>query len=577
MKKTAFLLLALLVLSCSPKAGGEGADAGKKFSAWPAPAEVRTYHGAFSRNPEQRLIKLEGLAGEVLSAQVVVKCNRDIEGLSGKLSDLSGPSGAIIPAAAARVRYAGFIPVDETMELTADPLLEESSVAVSANQAQPVWLTLKVPRDAAAGVYEGKFEVSAASGDRAEFELSLEVLPAVLPEPWDFSFYLTLWQDPSGVARAHKVKVWSEEHWKLLERYAGTFGAHGMHAITTSIIYDPWKSQCGYPFDNMVEWKFPGEYKPGAADKLTWDFTVFDRYVQLMLDAGVRKTIHCFAMVMGPGRTTDANIRYLDTAGGGYRTAEMTAGSPEWKEVWKAFLPVLRAHLKDKGWFDKTVLGFDEKPQKVMQEVFDFVIENAPDFKVSLAGGFPGDERKWGDEVILHLDEVTNEHEWEQYEPLVKSMHADPKRFISFYTACEPYSPNNELYSPLRESRLMPWIACKYGFDGYLRWSVNAFPENVWSQPNYNWHSGDMFLVYPGQEGPLDGLRFELLRQGIQDYEAIKIARELAEKAGRQDLLKKLDEAVWQGATIDSCEWIPYIEEARALVNAVIRELGPGA
>ena len=120
----------------------------------------------------------------------------------------------------------------------------------------------------------------------------------------------------------------------------------------------------------------------------------------------------------------------------------------------------------------------------------------------------------------------------------------------------------------------MPWLAWKYGLDGYLRWAVNIYPEDIWNQPLFTWPSGDMFFVYPGQEGPLDSMRWELLRQGIQDYEALRIAWETAGKAGRQDLLDKLRRAVQAGTIIDSCQWIPYLEEARQLVNEVIRELG---
>ena len=134
------------------------------------------------------------------------------------------------------------------------------------------------------------------------------------------------------VARAHKVEVWSEPHWELLEKYAANFAAHGMKSIMTSITYDPWKSQSGYPFDTMVEWNYPGQFESGGANKFTWDFTVFDRYVSLMMQAGVRDKIDCYALVMGPGSTTDAHIRYLDTTTGNYRTASLTVGEPMWRQ-----------------------------------------------------------------------------------------------------------------------------------------------------------------------------------------------------------------------------------------------------
>jgi hypothetical protein len=83
-----------------------------------------------------------------------------------------------------------------------------------------------------------------------------------------------------------------------------------------------------------------------------------------------------------------------------------------------------------------------------------------------------------------------------------------------------------------------------------------------------------MYFVYPGPDGPLDGMRWELMRQGIQDYEALRIAQERAAEAGRADLTKKLDSAVWTATVISDCHRVPRVGEARAVVNEVIRELG---
>ena len=566
--------LLLILAACGP--GGAGKEsAPATLEAWSVPPEVRLYRGAFSRQPDNRALNLEGLAGEVLSAQVAVRGSRDIESLTGKFSDLAGPGGAVIPAAQAQVRFGGFVPVDETMTLTADPLIEADSLKVAANLVQPVWLTLRLPSAAAPGIYSGSFTVQAFPGGEAVFAVRAEVLPQILPEPADWTFHLNIWQDPTPVARAHKVRVWSEEHWQILARYGVNFAAHGMKSIMTHITYDPWDGVRGYATDTMVEWKYPGEYLAAGAGKFEWDFSVLDRYVEQMLKAGVRRSIDMYSLVMGPGGTLKADIHYLDTVTGGYRTAKMQVGDPLWRETWKAFLPALRQHLKEKGWFDMAVLGFDEKPEKVMRIIFGFIAAEAPDFKLASSGGFPGDEHKLADEIVIHIDEMLNPVRWASVEPLVKKYHADEKRHITFYTACMPHFPNTFIFSPLRESRLLAWLAWKYGFDGYIRWAVNLFPEDPWNQPLFTWPSGDMFFVYPGPDGPLDSMRWEMLRQGIQDYEALRIAWERSEKAGRTDLLEKLRAAVEQASVIDDCGWIPYIEESRAMVNAVLRELGP--
>jgi hypothetical protein len=573
MAKPLFLTLCLAILfdSCSLKRSWSD-DELSIFEAWPAPIEIRLSTAAFSREPLVREISLEGLSGEWLSAQVAVKSNRDIKGLSGSFTDLAGSGGAKIPADSGLVRFGGFIPVDETMKLTADPLLEYKTLDVPANLAQPLWLTLRVPYDVPPGLYCGQLVVKAKSGEKANFDLKVEVLPAILPEPWDWSFHLNVWQSPTPVARAHKVKLWSKEHWLLLERYAENFAAHGMKAIMTHIIHDPWNSVRGYPSDTMVEWFYPGEFKLGGAESFKWDFTNFDRYVELMLKAGIKKKIELYSLVMGPGRIPDAHIRYLDTRTDTYRTARMNVGDPLWQEIWRVFLPVLRRHLIEKGWFEISILGFDEKPKDIMQMIFEFVTEVAPDFQINSSGGYPGNERKWGDEIGFNLQQITNKTSWIKIEPLVKRLHAIKDRYVTLYTACTPRYPNTFLFSQLRESRLMPWLARKYGFDGYGRWAVNIYPEDPWKQPQFIWASGDMFFVYPGKNGPLDSMRWELLRQGIQDYEALNLAWEMAERVGRKDLISKLNMAIDRGSIIDICGEIPLIEKSRDLVNDVIRE-----
>ena len=104
------LCITVLFIGCSP--GRYAGESGRQvFETWPVPIELRIAQGAFSRQPDIRDIRLEGLAGEVLSAQVAVKSNRDIKGLKGSLSDLTGPDGVTIPGSSGQVRFGAFLPV----------------------------------------------------------------------------------------------------------------------------------------------------------------------------------------------------------------------------------------------------------------------------------------------------------------------------------------------------------------------------------------------------------------------------------------------------------------------------------
>ena len=72
---------------------------------------------------------------------------------------------------------------------------------------------------------------------------------------------------------------------------------------------------------------------------------------------------------------------------------------------------------------------------------------------------------------------------------------------------------------------MLPYLAVQGGYDGLLRWSYNDWPEDPYAHPEWgDWPTGDTFLVYPGENGPVSSLRWEQLREGIQDYELAMIA-----------------------------------------------------
>ncbi len=52
------------------------------------------------------------------------------------------------------------------------------------------------------------------------------------------------------------------------------------------------------------------------------------------------------------------------------------------------------------------------------------------------------------------------------------------------------------------------------------------------------WPAGDTYQIYPG---PLSSIRFEKLRDGIQDFEKIRIIREKLKEKDDQEGLEKLN------------------------------------
>ena len=72
---------------------------------------------------------------------------------------------------------------------------------------------------------------------------------------------------------------------------------------------------------------------------------------------------------------------------------------------------------------------------------------------------------------------------------------------------------------------MLPWIASQRRLDGFLRWSFNSWTDDVFRQPVHIFTQGDEYLVYPGPDGPASSIRWEQLREGIEDFELVQTAR----------------------------------------------------
>jgi hypothetical protein len=544
----------------------------RAFQVWVVSTGMRLTPASIEIN-RHTTASIEAFRNEVVSMQFAVRSSETLEPFEARCTTAATLADAL-PCTWIRIRYPGYVPVVERDELMADPLLSSPPQRISANWTQGIWLTVSIPKDAPPAVYEGVLKVNAGSQSK-RFDISVHVLDLTLPDITKGSFYLNIWQDPAAVARMAHVRLWSPAHWKLLEAYTRNLADHGQRSITTSIVYDPWQSQAGFVYPSMVEWRFPGTYQSGQASRFQFDFSVFDRYVEMMMRAGISKSIQCFSMVDGPGDTSLCNIGYTDTTTGKLHVCATRVGDASYRDVWGAFLPAFVRHLKQHGWLDRTCIGFDEKPQSVMKGIFSVLKTDAPELKVALAGGTSSQQSGRVGDLTIYSSDLSH--------PAAVRHLVEERRGVgptTFYTACAPASPNTFIYSPQWESRLLPWIAFQYGLAGYLRWAYQTWPDDPWKHPESRWHSGDGFFVYPGKDGPIDSTRWEMLRQGIEDYEALHMLKQkIAELQQRPQhaneaatLAKRMQAAVDGAIDLDKCRGVPSPGLSRREVNALLAQ-----
>ena len=81
------------------------------------------------------------------------------------------------------------------------------------------------------------------------------------------------------------------------------------------------------------------------------------------------------------------------------------------------------------------------------------------------------------------------------------------------------------------------------------------------------WPWGDTYLVYPGGRS---SIRFERLREGIQDFEKFKILRAQLEKSGKANEVKQLDDVLkdFEMENLNGTNSNIALEKARHILNS---------
>ncbi len=510
---------------------------------------------------------LTGWRGEKVHAQAVVWTPEEIRDLTCEVGDFRGENGGIL-AGAGRGRFVKYVLSDwfepvhpcggrkagEPSRLMPDLLDEAPSLTVAACTSRPVWITVEIPRDAPAGIYTGEVKLR-GKGFSKKLTLTLDVIDRTLPEPAEWSYYLDLWQHPAAVARVEGVPVWSDAHFEAMKPVMALLASAGQKVITATLNKEPWNNQCWDAYADMIVWT------KNSDGTWEYDFSVFDRWVQFMLDLGITRMINCYSMLPWSNM-----LHYKDGATGEFVDVKADPGTPEFRMMWEPFLPAFEAHLREKGWLEFTNIAMDERSPEHMAEATALLADVAPNLGIALAD---------------------NHKIFKKY-PYIKDMCAsifgpiDHQDILdrrakglttTFYVCCSSEFPNTFTFSDPAEATYYAWHAAARDYDGFLRWTYNSWTEDPIRDSRFrSWAAGDTSIVYP--EGR-SSIRFERLTEGIQDFEKMRILKSefiLRSDSASRDLFEKLDGLASPFGTNQRLEgWNDRLNSAKKLLNEMSR------
>ena len=474
------------------------------------------------------------------AVQIVVRPGQTLKGLTAKVAGVEGPAGGAIGPQDIQILRVFYHFVDHPTDRTgvrdwwpdALPPLDEP-IDVEAGQNQPLWVLVHVPDDAAAGDHDIKIELS-AEGWSADVPVRLHV--------WDFNLPKTNHLEtafgfsPGNVFRYHGLKT-DEDKRRVLDMYFQSFSDHRISP------YDP------TPMDRIGV-KFVADADPPRADL---DFSAFDRAMTRAIEKFHFTGFRLGVEGMGGGTF---HARYPPKIG------DYTEETPQYQALFSSYAGQLEAHFRERGWLHMPyIYWFDEPAPKDYQFVADGMKrlkKYAPGLQRMLTEE-PGDA--FNGPVSIWCP-ISNNYDHEEAE----KCRARGERFW-WYVCTGPKAPYCTLFidHPATELRVWHWQTWQRDIVGTLVWQSSYWtsgaaypdePQNPYQDPmgyrsGYStpkgvkafWGNGDGRFIYPplaaaapGASGPdpviqppVSSIRWEMLREGVEDYETLYLLRELIE------------------------------------------------
>ena len=468
---------------------------------------VRIFEDGYNCPETKDSIEIFGIRNEYVSAQCAIKASQDLQNVTVSLSTLRNTeSPASIPVDIIKWNFVGSIPIEQntpkyrkTDVIRAAPaqfpdyLAEDREVSVKKGNYKAVYLTIKIPRNAEAGDYKGQVTIKT---DKAEISLPLhlKVFPLTLPD--QRHLMVTEWYTTGYFKKFHDIDVSdSQRFFEMLKVYAENMVEHRQNVFRIGL--------------DLIT------CKKAANDSLIFDFSRFDKWADTFWETGKMDLLETgFVARFGEGGWSSKEILLRD-----FRAQIESSGKRitiPGKEFLPKFLPALENHLREKGWLEKTVFHIADEPSNhnIMswREASEFVHKYAP--------------------ALRRMDAIETTHCFDRLEIWVPKLdhlaawydvfkRAQNQGYeLWFYTVGifqKGSYPNKTVDVPLIESRILHWLNYRFALKGYLHWGFNHWTDDPFTAPGR--HRGDGWHVYPKRDGLINSLRWEQMRNGIQDYE----------------------------------------------------------
>ena len=428
------------------------------------------------------------------------------------------------------------------------------------NQAGALWLRVKLPRDMTPGTYPVTVKLHAATL-REEMDLEstmvLEVTDQnLLPQKTMF----TQWFYCDCIADVHKVEIYSEAHWALIEKYMILARDMGLTMLLTPVITPPLDTEVGSHRPNVQLVKME---KVGSTYR--FDFSLLERWVQLCQKHGFEhfEISHLFSQW---GLSATPNIWVTEDGEEKLMFGwHVPAKSQEYRDFLGQFLPALVGELKALGIKDRCWFHISDEPHPEHIENYSY----AKELIVPLIDGCTTmdalSDYNFYERGLVQIPVTKNDH----IEPFLE--HKLPRQWVYYCCSQNQLVGNRYLAQPSYRNRILGLQIYKFGCEGFLHWGFNFYNSRksvkklnpfMSTGGDQGFPSGDPFSVYPVEDGVVPSLRAVVFKEALQD---IQICQTLEKKIGKAAVVAMIDEAAGKTLTFSdyprNSDYIPDLME----------------
>jgi hypothetical protein len=434
-----------------------------------------------------RAFRITAVRNEYAPFQVAVSGAKPIKAVTIDITALTGASGSIhhssdgmflvesVPVEKPSIPPGREATGDKPLPVSwPDPLPPLKTFSLEANKTRSAWVDLFIPAHTRPGLYKGAVLISAEAAVSVELPIEVDVRSITIPVTPSLRTAFGNTSLPACLEKAHGVHKGSSQFQELLEEYYWFLVKHRLS-----------------PYHIPVD--------------------IFSQDAHRFLDD---PRITSFVVPVGGGAGEKGHI---------WDNAEMKR---------------LSDRLEQTGWIGKGIFYvIDEPSPEAIPDVIRLgkrIHAINPRFQYLMT--------PHSGHLLFHKD-ILAEAGINVWAPLLTVMSSSAERKILleeqkqgkqlwWYTCVAPKwrGMNYFIDEGATAPRLHPWMNCLYGNEGILYWATDNWTQvscDPWQKTDtYPTGAGDGSLLYPGRDGyrhPVASIRLKMLREGLEDYELLKL------------------------------------------------------